>query len=135
MSLTDIRIFDKNDFDWPMTWLHVKYRYTHTWSHWKVSVIWKRDPSGYGLYDLNFRDRLLMQNLWPVGSGPSSKTWPKWASHWSKQEVVITTMKLSETLSTIQWYNLHYKVLCSLASNFHSKSLEQNFTRSKYPDM
>lgn len=30
---------------------------------------------------LNFSARLLMQNLWPVGPGPSGNTWPRWASH------------------------------------------------------
>lgn len=34
-----------------------------------------------GLLGLNFRATLLMQNLWPVGLGPSGNTWPRWASH------------------------------------------------------
>lgn len=37
-----------------------------------------------GLYfslPLNVRATLLIQNRWPVGSGPSSNTWPRWASH------------------------------------------------------
>lgn len=31
---------------------------------------------------LNVRATLLMQNRWPVGSGPSSNTWPRCASHY-----------------------------------------------------
>lgn len=33
---------------------------------------------------LNVRATLLMQNRWPVGSGPSSNTCPRWASHCTK---------------------------------------------------
>jgi hypothetical protein len=34
---------------------------------------------------LNIKDLLFIQNLCPVGSGPSGKTCPKWESHWNKK--------------------------------------------------
>lgn len=37
------------------------------------------------LRGLNVRATLLMQNRWPVGSGPSSNTCPRCASHWNKR--------------------------------------------------
>jgi hypothetical protein len=35
-------------------------------------------------FSLNLREALLMQNLLPVGCGPSSNTWPRWARHFEQ---------------------------------------------------
>ncbi len=60
---------------------------------------------------LKFKATLLMQNRWPVGSGPSSKTCPRWASHYKiKWHVIMVPGNLKRR---VEFYYLH----CMLANS------------------
>lgn len=43
---------------------------------------------------LKVRATLLIQNRWPVGSGPSSNTWPRWASQFLQRTSVPALPRL-----------------------------------------
>lgn len=62
----------------------------------KVSRIHQLSSGDVGLLfllGLNVRATLLMQNRWPVGSGPSSNTCPRCASHWKKRHTDVMSVE------------------------------------------
>lgn len=70
----------------------------------------------------NLSATLLMQNRWPVGSGPSSNTWPRWASHCMKH--TQKHFKLSS-----MWSNV-----CNINMIFiHNQNITHVFTEDLCP--
>ena len=58
-------------------------------------------PWGTGYFaGSNFSDTPFMQYRWPVGGGPSGKTWPRWPSQ-RAQRTSVRTMPWERS-----WYSL-----------------------------
>src|SRR3989344_4029106 len=50
---------------------------------------------------LKIKEVELMQNLFPVGIGPSSNTWPKWPPHFLHMTSVLVMNKLLSVFNSI----------------------------------